>query len=507
MSRKVATYLRSRETLPVSKPLYGEWEANDLESAPNWTPSQSTLETLARRGYLTQKSHADEVAFFKSFVDDLHEMHRRSRPHYVMMPTYDCNLRCHYCFQDHMRTNPAFHGLLSTMSESMADRIMASFPFIEREFHTCAPSELPPREFTFFGGEPLLAASRPIIEHIIRAQQGISKANFGAVTNGTELHAYADLLGPSALSWLQITIDGPRELHDRRRVYADKGSSFEIIARNVDLALERGVRLSVRVNVDRANVQSLALLATSFIEKGWANTSNFNAYLAPINDYSGLKNAGRRPDFFNYWELGEVLRAIHTEQPHTRVFSRVDGGLRERASGVFATAGVTNPKPAFCGAHVAMYLFDAFGDIYACWDRTGDQNLKIGNVNEDGTATINDLGNLWRSRTVASNATCRQCRYALHCGGGCAVLAEVSSGTMFSNFCNAFGTRYRTAVAEAYTDYTQGTVAESVKVPDAPGEIAGNVARHRGASKLRRASCASLFSAPRDSSANISTTR
>ncbi|MHB8140754.1 MAG: radical SAM protein [Vulcanimicrobiaceae bacterium] len=416
-------------------------------------PSSSTLATLVKRGYLTEKPRDDEVTFFTSIVSRLHETRRRAAPHFVIMPTYDCNLRCHYCFQDHMRTDPRFHGLLRTMSRDMADRIMAAFPFIEPEYHTYNTTGPLQRQFTFFGGEPLLASSRPIVEYIMRSQQRQCSASFSAITNGTELEAYEDLLGPENLSKLQITIDGPEATHDQRRVYPDRTGSFSGISQNVYLALHKGANLQIRVNVDRNSFDSLIELADMFIDKGWADDPNFHAYLAPIQDYSGLKNAGTRPDFFNYWELSEMLRKLHEREPKTRVFARVDGSLRDRVRAVFKSQGPIEARTAFCGAHVSMYLFDAFGDIYACWDRTGDRNLRIGTVNEDGTVTINGFGESWRSRSVVSNATCRQCRYALHCGGGCAVLAELSSGTMFSNFCSAFGKRFRTAIAEAYGDH------------------------------------------------------
>ena len=179
-------------------------------------------------------------------------------------------------------------------------------------------------------------------------------------------------------------------------------------------------------------------------------SAQFSAYLAPVHDYVGSKGAGERPDFFNSWELSEALNQLHVSEPITRVFRHVDGSMHERALNLFESGNRPDMKAAFCGAHTGMYLFDAFGDIYACWDRTGDQNLKIGVVSEDGKVTLNGVGDMWRSRNVASNPTCRRCRYALHCGGGCAVLAEVSSGTIFSNFCDGYSKRFRRAVGEAY---------------------------------------------------------
>lgn len=454
VSSQVARFLRSQETIPVSKPLYGTWEADALEADDAWAPAESTITALKRRGYLTDKSHDEEVDFFTKYVGLLHEGQLRGRPHYVIMPTYNCNLRCHYCFQDQMRTNPAMSHLLRTMTVDMANRIMRGFSFIEDHLHgTPSNGHAPKRAFTFFGGEPLLKSSRLIVEHIIRSQQRVSEPTFSAVTNGTELDAYEDLLGPTGISHIQITFDGTPPEHDRRRVYPDKAGSFSKIAQNINLALDREVRVSARVNVDRNNVETLPELANELISRGWHERANFSAYLAPISDYSGLKNAGARPMLFNNWELGEVLRTLHRQAPATKVFSRVDGELRERVRTVFRTNGPVRPRSAYCGAHGAMYIFDSFGDIYACWDRTGDKNLRIGKVNDDGSVVINGVGKMWRSRSVASNPTCRQCRYALHCGGGCAVLAEVTSGSIFSNHCNAFGKRFRAVVADVFAEH------------------------------------------------------
>ena len=35
-----------------------------------------------------------------------------------------------------------------------------------------------------------------------------------------------------------------------------------------------------------------------------------------------------------------------------------------------------------------MYVLDAFGDIYACWERTGDPSMRIGTITGDGDVLV-----------------------------------------------------------------------------------------------------------------------
>jgi uncharacterized protein len=459
VSPRVAAYIRSLETRPAPKPLYGEWsvESNAAEPA---IPDAETIDRLRRRGYLTTKDHDAEERMFARYVELLELQQRQRMPSYVIMPTYGCNLRCAYCFQDHMRTNPAYAHLLRTMSIGTADTIIASMAHIEG-MRGIPAGHTKPRRVTFFGGEPLLRQSRPVVEHFVdtlRAMPG--GAVFDAVTNATELEAYRDLLSPDLISDLQITIDGAPAAHDKRRIYEDGSGSFAIIARNVRMALDQGVVVSVRMNVDRSNVSSLPALARTFAEEGWTAYRNFAAYAAPVTD-SG-HTAGRRNELFNTWELRVALEELAHEYAEMSAFARVDDGLRMRALAILR--GKVNDAPAkvhFCGAHDGMYVFDPFGDIYACWERTGDKNVRIGYVEPDGHVVLNDRRNgEWRSRNVASNPTCRKCRFALHCGGGCAVLAEGVSGTLHANYCDAFGKRFRSKIAEAYVDFTSGNVVD-----------------------------------------------
>jgi len=143
-----------------------------------------------------------------------------------------------------------------------------------------------------------------------------------------------------------------------------------------------------------------------------------------------------------------------------RVIARPDDGMIARAQKIFAGNGggsTADYKTGFCGAHSTMYIFDAFADIYACWEKTGDKSIRIGRVRKNGELEMNEaLNRLWRTRTAASNPTCRKCRYNLHCGGGCAVLAEGTNGTMHSNYCDGFAERFRHSVASAYVAFTKG---------------------------------------------------
>lgn len=461
VSRNVANYLRSLEVKRAPRPLYGSWSAEPPVPGSFTEPSEEAMEVLKRRGYLTTRSPADERAFFAKVAEKLHQKRLLAMPSYIFMPTYDCNLRCPYCFQDHMRTDPRFLRLLRTIKPEVVDRCFAAMPRIEEQHGFEGDPGERHRDIGFFGGEPLMADSRPIVEHIMNRAREMGSAGFWAISNGTELEAYEDLLGPEGLASIQITLDGPPGEHDQRRIYADGSGSFERIAGNITRALDRGVRISVRLNLDRNNVGDLGELAREMIRRGWTKRANFSAYSAPIRPENDNVD---RDHIMNSWELDQALTELREREPETAIFSRPDDTIKAQARQLFHAPETVAPvmRESFCSAHDRMYLFDAFADIYACWERTGDPSIRVGHVEEDGSVTINGgMNKLWRGRTVATNPACLQCRYALHCGGGCAVLAEAKTGKFNSNFCDGFAERFRDSVAESYLAHVAGKPLEA----------------------------------------------
>ena len=454
VSQRVATYLRSLEVKNPPKPLYGDWTPEAPINGEVISPSQATIELLKRRGYLTDKTVEEEQAYFVQMATKLHHLASRLMPNYIFMPTYSCNLRCSYCFQDHMRTDPAYKHLLKTMQPEMIDRIFAAMPQIETSHGVTSDMNLP-RNITFFGGEPLLAESRPTVEYIINKALSLGKANFSAVTNGTELEAYQDLLGKDKISFLQITLDGTKTEHDKRRIYADGSGSFEKIARNISMALDLGVQIEIRMNIDRNNINQLPELADEIIAQGWNKYKNFGAYTAVVttselNDKTSIKTT------FNSWELDKALDAMRLEYPNMQVINRPDDGLMARVRQIFEQrkSPLPNLKASFCGAHNKMYVLDPFGDIYACWEKTGDKKIRVGHITENSEVVLNEeLNQTWRNRTVVTNPVCSKCRYSLYCGGGCAALAMSHKGKFHTNYCDGFGNRFRASTAQAYQDH------------------------------------------------------
>jgi uncharacterized protein len=455
VSRRVATYLRSLETRRPPKPLYGDWSPEPEVDGHAPAPSERTIETLKSRGYLTELSPQEEEDTFAHLASILHERKVRQMPTYMLMPTYNCNLRCAYCFQDHMRTDPRFRHLLRTMTPQVVDRIFAAMPQIEA-MHGVTGDGPRHRSIGFFGGEPLLEASRPIVQRILEKAREIGTASFSAVTNGTDLHAYEDLLSPDGIAALQVTLDGPSGEHDRRRIYADGSGSYERIARNISMALDRGVRVIIRFNADRKNLHDLPALVEDFAARGWSGHQRFSIYVAPLRAENGKTDA---KSTFDTWELGQAVTDLIEAHPQLAMIDRPDDTIKGQARRIFRDASSAAPdfRESFCSAHTRMYIFDVFADIYACWEKTGDPSIRIGHLEEDGTVALNmTVNNLWKSRTVASNPVCRRCRYAFYCGGGCAVLAANKTGKFHANFCDGFAQRFRSSVAAAYLDHVRG---------------------------------------------------
>ncbi|HRI66456.1 MAG TPA: radical SAM protein [Polyangium sp.] len=456
VSKRIATYLRAMESKHAPKPLYGDWTSAPTVEGNVEAPSDESISVLKRRGYLVPLSLEEEEGLFSRIVAQHHLTTLRRSPSYILMPTYQCNLRCHYCFQDHMRTNPEYSHLLRMMDRPMIDRIIRGMKQIDQAHGVNAAMT---RNVTFFGGEPLLAELRPTIEYMLDSIVALGKTRFFAVTNATDLHVYRDLLSSSRISMLQITLDGPPDEHDKRRIYPDGKGSFSQIADNITMALECGVQVSVRMNVDSKNIHHLPRLAEEFITRGWTKFKTFAPYAVRVAPTE--KMAAK--ECLTSWQLTRALDALENEFPNLSKIAGTDDSLQAQARATFDHVGQGSAPmhSSYCGAHTGMYVIDAFADIYACWERTGDPDLRIGHIAESGDVLMNKaLLHKWRGRNAVSNPVCRKCRYAASCGGGCAVGAEEVSGDSYNNFCDGYANRFRASVAKAYLEFQRGERTE-----------------------------------------------
>ncbi|CAM2064770.1 Radical SAM protein [Sulfidibacter corallicola] len=462
VSKKVANFVRSIESRKPFKPLYGSWSPEPVVDEAQHLDDEH-VKVLMKRGYLTSKSEEEEAHFFEKITDNLHHFKSRKMPDYVIMPTYSCNLRCHYCFQDHMRTDPKLKPLLRVMSKAMVDRILGALPEFE-QMHGLEPDSGLSRNFILFGGEPLLAESRDSVAYLMARGAEIGPLRVRAISNCTDLHHYRDLLGPGKIDTIQVTLDGPSFEHDKRRIYADGSGSWERIAENIGMALALKVNISARMNVDRDNIYKLPQLAKEFVKYGWVESPHFSSYVAPIhpsNDKTDKKAC------LNSYKVDLAIKELRTQFEEMKYIGSPSDGLHHQVMSMLAGKhSGPNLKTSFCGAHTSMYVLDAFGDIYTCWERTGDKKHRVGYINADHSLTFEDERlKMWRDRTVVTNPTCKKCRFAFYCGGGCAVLAQNATGNYYTNYCDGFQNRFRATVAEAFVDFKGARDPAKVDAP------------------------------------------
>ena len=392
------------------------------------TISPDSLATLQHRGYLTDMTPAEEQTHVLRLAEILQKRHRRQSPSFLIIPTYDCNLRCIYCYEKLLRRN----GRAWLETRITSDQIDAAFAAM-RELRAQAAHQPKVRAITLYGGEPLLASNRELIEYIV-ARGREEGYVFGAITNGVELNQFLHLVGPEGIRTLQITLDGPPEAHDRRRVRADGSGSFAAIKTNIDAALSAGAEVSVRMNVDRKNVAVMKALSRLTDEYGWSQRKNFSAYISAVHDaYYG--------DPADELLIGDLQAAYLCElSAHPELDRIMDPArvLQKQLSGTLFARGFPPFRPSFCGSNAGMYLFDPFGDLYPCWDVVGRTEYKIGSFFPDGLRLDPDAQRPWLTRTIAQIPECRTCPYALFCGGGCTSQAHQVHGRFDAPVCHDF---------------------------------------------------------------------
>ena len=182
----------------------------------SWKPNRKV--SLSRKGVL---QHRDldrewEVDFARR---------KKSQHHVFLNIAHACNLKCDYCFAG----GGSYGQNASFMDVETATRA------INWAFRCCRNDMI---TFHFFGGEPMLNPN-VLYQSVSRAKdlaiQHRKSLRLIVTTNGTiDLRALGGALTGTD-HWITVSIDGPKEIHDRNRRFRGGQASYDVIAKHVDL--------------------------------------------------------------------------------------------------------------------------------------------------------------------------------------------------------------------------------------------------------------------------------
>ena len=218
----------------------------------------------------------DERKYSRQIRTMVELLHReKNKKSFNIVTTTDCNARCFYCFELGCKRVP--------MSPQVA-RDAASYMM-----RVSGNEEL---ELIWFGGEPLY--NREAIEIICaELHRGGRPFHSIMITNGYYLDA--ETVSTAKRDWnlrdVQISIDGTKEAYERTKAYRNpEGSAYERVMRNIGLALDAGIHVLIRLNIDGNNANDLFKLADELAER-YAGNENLHVYVFPLQEYVGKISA------------------------------------------------------------------------------------------------------------------------------------------------------------------------------------------------------------------------
>ncbi|MCL5291557.1 MAG: radical SAM protein [Actinobacteria bacterium] len=376
---------------------------------------------LLDRGHLFE-SKADEDALvektFKAY------MPKRRMIRFTISPTYSCNLRCTYCFEKNRVA-----GRSPVMGEEEVDLIFAAVESI-----SSGEPDLP-KAIALFGGEPLLPRNRRVVRRALMLSSE-RKLPVSVATNGVHLPLFKEELRAFASPLqVQVTLDGPREIHDRRRVAANGSGTYDEVVSAVNLLLDLGKSVNLRVNVDSQNLPYLRELVDLIRRFGWPDYERFKCSLAPVTDHTG---SGDNPHLLEEWELlGPIFDLFEEDRQVSEILQTGMFRSLNHLRAVVEGGRSSVPQLFYCEANNReSFEFGPDGLIYACSEAMDNPDHAIGRYRPE-LELFEEKASLWDNRNVATIEKCRSCELAFFCGGGCAYSALARNGSLYEPHCGS----------------------------------------------------------------------
>lgn len=391
--------------------------ANELANRRDPTDllSPGALDALLERRILVTDSQQETARVRNEMGEAERDASTRE---FVLLPTSYCNMSCTYCGQEHTK------GRLSeNHRQSMTARVLEAIRQpTTRNVH-----------IAWFGAEPLMAYT----EVIDMARKFIAEAKAFDRGYSSKITTNGALLSPRKLTELvqvarvtrfDITIDGPREVHNEHRPLKSGMGSFDSILETLKYAAEspafRDVIFVLRTNVDRHNLRHLDEYLTEMSRRGFTD-DRFVFQLSPIHSWGN-----------DISELG-ADRSDVSDLEVTWFRRMAELGLNHRLlPGKIASTTCV-------ATHVGSEVVDQYGRMYSCTE----QPLVPRDIGATMLTTAASLAATarrprgrfddWATSVEHRPYPCKSCSLFPVCGGGCPKRweeGEVACPSMRANF-------------------------------------------------------------------------
>ncbi len=330
----------------------------------------------------------------------------------VLFPTFNCGLRCVYCYSS-AGINTA--NMDEDVSKAAVDFVIANALTTKRdecslEFHG--------------GGEPTFnwkVFSFTLEYFQARARSLGLKSKVAISTNGMLSEAYANWLADH-LSIVQVSIDGTADIQNAQRPTLSGSKSYDTVKRTIEILLSKKVEVVLHSVVTELGMTKIPEIVSSLCE-----------------NFPGVKTIHLEPAFSCGRGLltGQKFPSVHA---FVGGFIEADGIAKLHGIELFysgAGPNITRYHSSFCGAVTPNFIVSPTGLVTACnevSDLSHSQagHFIYGSFNRDSQRFEFDYGRiltLRRSRTkMQTDSNCSECFARFYCAGDCLAKHQHTEG-------------------------------------------------------------------------------
>ena len=345
----------------------------------------SLVKELSRGGFLVED---DENELETLRILEMISRYRTNAIDLTIAPTLDCNLNCIYCYEMKQKAP-------RMMNKEVAKKLI---DFLDKKLVGTENLHV-----VWYGGEPLLAPK--VIFNLSKSFTKLCDKHecsyFTTIVSNCYLldKPLAEKLKEDCrIESVQVTIDGPQEVHDKRRPLRSGKGSFEKIVENLKEVCDI-IKVVIRVNIDMRNIPYISQLLDFLSDEGFMRRCQLS--FGRIHPYTDACKS--------------VSGYCYTDE----MYSKKEVELYKMAlSKGFEVKKYPIPVQSYCGAvSLNSFIVDPEGNFYKCWGTLSDETEIVGSLDQPEFYSKKFFK--WMSWNPFEFEECRKCNIFPICKGGC----------------------------------------------------------------------------------------